>query len=81
MEIEVKQVDDITPEHTGGGYSECRLLVSVHKKMTKRSKVEVVIHEVIENYCPMWPHEAVDQLTGLIMLGLDDLNPARPHPR
>jgi len=57
-----------------GGYSDNLLDIFLEESLDDRSKVEVVIHEIIEALFPTIEHEKVDVVTDYIMEGLDQLN-------
>lgn len=62
------------PSHlTGGEYAINDLVIRVDKKLSRRTKQELIIHSIIENYCSPWEHSKVDELTGLIVETLDKL--------
>jgi hypothetical protein len=59
---------------TGGGHALVTAEIEVDANLPEDEQEEIVIHEVIECFCPMWPHDAVEQLTDTIMSGLEQLN-------
>ena len=74
MEITVKKEN--LKEYSGdidGGYSTQSLEITVDENFPKRGQMIIVVHEVIESFCPSWPHSSVDELTIRIMDGLGQL--------
>lgn len=61
---------------TGGGYAEVTAEIHVDSNLPLEDQRETAIHEAIEGYCPMWPHEAKDELTGIICETLEKLEEA-----
>jgi len=61
---------------TGGGYAEVTAEIHVDSNLPLEDQRETAIHEAIESYCPMWPHEAKDELTGIICETLEKLEEA-----
>ena len=57
----------------GGEYAVSSLEIYIDQSLPPRTQTKNVIHAVIENYCPNWGHEQVDELTGYIEDGLDQL--------
>lgn len=62
---------------TGGEYATLTLEIYVDPSLTNRSANECVVHSIVENYCPSWPHEKYDELGGLILDGLEQLRVLR----
>ena len=58
---------------TGGGYGLTTYEIHIDNNMDAHNQRETIIHEIIEQFCPMWPHDAVDLLTEAIMTGLEEL--------
>lgn len=55
------------------GYSVNMCEVHVDDTLDERTQSEIVIHEILEAYLPSLSHERIDDLTELIVEGLDQL--------
>ena len=58
-------------------HANLNLDIYIDTKIPRRLQENLVIHAVIENYCPSWVHDKVDALEGYIRDGLDKLAAAR----
>ena len=70
MNITVKTSNEWEPHLWVGGYSNENLTIIVDKTLPLNHQQGVVIHEIIETYCPFLTHRKVDDLTGHIQSGL-----------
>jgi len=73
MQIKVMEDADVPTDLTGGEYAISCVDIFVNKDLSERTKRELIVHAVIENYCPSWGHDKVEELTGLIQDGFDQL--------
>ena len=77
MNISVKTSTNWEPQLWVGGYSNESLSIVVDETLPLNHQQGVVIHEVIETYCPFLTHDKVDDLTGYIQSGLLKLSEVR----
>jgi hypothetical protein len=54
-------------------YAEHEVIIHLNNRLCQRLQADGVIHEVIESYLPLIPHEKVDDITDSIMNALDDV--------
>ncbi len=73
IEIEVRKVDNSATPFHGGGYAEVRYIIGVDETEPIEVQRGIVIHEILESYCQSFPHESIEELTTLILRGLDKL--------
>ncbi len=73
--MEVKIIIEEAPQShlTGGGYAICNLDVFIDKSLDYNSQVEILIHEILENYNKGMSHDKVDELTSIICDALFEL--------
>ena len=57
----------------GGAYATCDLVIYVDSALDPHEQRNDAIHEVIENYCPSWPHDKINELEVYISDALDQL--------
>jgi hypothetical protein len=75
MNIKVEKIDSkLFTAITGGECGELSLTITVDEGLPKILKQENVIHCVIENYFPSLDHSKIEELTDLIINGLDQLD-------
>ena len=77
--MNIQIIKDSTPklyQITGGGYAETESKVHVVANMTLEVQQEIVIHEILEVYLPYLSHNKIDELTGLLVNGLSQLQEA-----
>ena len=68
--------EKMSPDHSsriGGECAVANLEILIDKKLPIRTKRELVIHAVIENYFRSICHDKVDEITSLIVDGLDQI--------
>ena len=73
MEIIIRKEANGQSYLTGGGYAVCTLEVSIDKTLPEEVQREIVIHEILENWCPFLDHSKIVELTDLLTDGLDKL--------
>ena len=73
MNIKILKENGVASHKTGGEYAIASVEIYVDGKLPPVDQREVVIHSIIENFCRNWPHDKVDELTGFIQDGLDQL--------
>lgn len=79
MNIKVEKIDsEEFTFKTGGGCASCDLSVLVDKELPPRLQQETVIHEILENFLMSVCHDKIDELTNLLVEGLDQLNESLP---
>ncbi len=75
MNIKVEKIDsEEFTYNTGGGCASCDLNVLIDKGLPLRLQQETVIHEILENFLMSVNHNKIDELTELIIDGLDQLD-------
>lgn len=58
-----------------GGECACaELEILIDPRLSLRQQRSRLIHAIIENFCPSWVHDKVDELEDLIAEGLDQLD-------
>ena len=58
----------------GGGHAETMVNIDVDMNLPLSMQRETIVHEVIECFCPMWPHDAVERLAEAIISSLEQVN-------
>ena len=74
MNITIKKTSDYEPAFWTEGYAEHIIEIAIDKSLPKKYQEGVVVHEIIECYCPFLCHEKVEELTGYILDGLGQLS-------
>ncbi len=75
MDIKVvksKELRDYTDVH-GGEVANVEVTVSIDESLPLRVQRNLVIHAIIEVYCPFLEHDRVEELTNYISDALDEL--------
>ena len=73
MNIKVKKTDRIEPALWTSGYATTGTTIVVDENLPIVYQQGVVIHEIIESYCPFLSHDRVVELTAYIQEGLKQL--------
>jgi len=74
MNIKVMTTEHPQVNHLcGGEYATCELEVFVSTSLTPEEQREVVIHAILENYLCTTPHEKIEELTDLLIDGLNQI--------
>ena len=73
MNIKVEMEDPHASYADGGESAACTLEITLDANLSFDMKVERVIHAIAENYCRSWGHDKVEELTELIMQGLEQI--------
>ena len=73
MIISVRFDKDMPTYMTGGEYAVTTCEIYVDPDLPLRTQRALVIHAVIENFCPSWEHTKIEELEDLIINALDEL--------
>ena len=73
--MNIKVLTEGHPLHkTGGEYTVSNIEIFIDPSLNIDEQKECVVHSILECYCPSWPHEKYDELGGLILEGLKQLD-------
>ncbi len=57
----------------GGACASVKVEITVDDALPPRVQRNLVIHEIIECYCPSWHHDKIEELADLLIEGLNEL--------
>ena len=73
MNIKIIKDETMPSDLTGGEYSTADIGIFIDPSLPIRTLRLLVIHAVLENYCPSWEHSKIEELVAYIEEGLDML--------
>jgi hypothetical protein len=72
--MNITVVKDNTPNLiaiTGGGYAISDYEIHIDSSLNEQDQIETLVHEILEIYLIMLPHEKIEELTTIISHGID----------